>query len=124
MATLTNNYNNCQLLNLGYAPGGRGPFIVRQEASVPGSMTFDREAFLLRKDGTWVLNLAVFVLPDKDKEQFFFGSTAEVMELLQGLVGDAKFEAGLPAGKSVAELKTAAQSTLTGLWGKIREAKP
>ena len=87
-------------------------------------MTFQPDRFLLRKDGAWVLNLAVFALPEKDKEQFLFTTSAEAMVLLEGLTGDPVVEAGLPQGKSVEELKTAAQSTITGLWGRMRDAKP
>jgi hypothetical protein len=123
MAALTNNYNHCQLLNLGYGPKGRGPFIVRQQGTAPGSATFNEEAFLLRKDGTWVINLAVFALPEKDKEQFIYQASAEAIQLMSELAGDPVVEAGLPKGTSVEQLKAAAQNTMTGLWGKIRQAK-
>ena len=124
MAAISNNYNQCQLLNLGYGPGGRGPFIVRQDGTPPGSTTFGTERFLLRKDGTWVLNLAVFALPEKEKEQFLYNTSAEAIQLLDGLRGEPLVETGLPQGTSVEALKAAAQSTITGLWGRIREAKP
>lgn len=123
MATLTNHYSNCQLLNLGYGPQGRGPFVVRQEGTPPGSTTLKVDPYLLRKDGTWVINLAVFALPDKEKEQFFFQTSAEAVALLDGLGGAPVVEEALPQGKSRAELKSAAQATITGLWAKIREAK-
>ena len=124
MAALTNSYHNCELLNLGHGPNGRGPFIIRQEGTPPGSMIFQPDRFLLRKDGAWVLNLAVFALPEKDKQQFLFTTSAEAMVLLDSLSGEPVVEAALPPGKSVEELKTAAQSTITGLWGRMREAKP
>jgi hypothetical protein len=123
MAALTNNYNHCQLLNLGYGPKGRGPFVVRQQGSAPGSMTFSDETFLLRKDGAWVINLAVFALPEKDKEQFIYQTSGEAMQLMSDLVGEPVVEAGLPKGTSVEQLKAAAQTTLTGIWGKIRQAQ-
>lgn len=124
MATLTNSYHNCQLLNLGYGPGGRGPFIVRQDGTPPGATTFDDDRFLLRKDGTWVLNIAVFALSEKDKEQFLFTSSGDVVQVLDGLTGSPIVDTSLPPGKSVEELKSAAQNTITGLWGRIRDAKP
>ena len=124
MATITNNYNQCQLLNLGHGPKGRGPFVVRQQGTAPGSLTFHEESFLLRKDGTWVINLAVFALPEKDKENFFFPTSAEAIQLLDSLVGEPLIESALPQGTSVEQLRAAAQSTITGLWGRIREAKP
>jgi hypothetical protein len=124
MAALTNSFHNCELLNLGYGPKGRGPFIVRQTGASPGSTTFDADAFLLRRDGTWVLNLAVFALSEKDKENFFYETSAEVMQTLESLTGEPIVQAGIPEGKSREELKAAAQSTLTGLWGRICGAKP
>lgn len=124
MPTLSNSYHQVQLLNLGYAPGGRGPFIVRQEASPPGSMTMEQVRFLLRKDGTWVHNLAVFALSEKEKEQFLYSTSGEAVAMLNGLVGDPVVDTSLPEGTSVEQLKAAAQSTLTGIWGKISRGRP
>lgn len=122
MATLTNSYHNCEMINLGSGPGGRGPFIVRQEASAPGSTTLQQDRFLLRKDGTWVLNIAVFALSEKDKEQFMFTSSGDATKLLSELQGDPVFDISLPEGTSVEKLKAAAQTTLTGIWGKINRS--
>jgi hypothetical protein len=124
MPTISNNYQACELLNLGYGPNGRGPFIVRQDGSPPGSVTFEQDRFLLRKDGTWVLNLAVFALSEKEKEAFLYQTSADALSVLNGLAGDPIVLSGLPAGKSREELKAAAQTTATGLWGRIRDAKP
>ncbi|HSI65418.1 MAG TPA: hypothetical protein VLE43_19990 [Candidatus Saccharimonadia bacterium] len=123
MATLTNSYQNCELLNLRYGSGGRGPFIVRQDGTPPGSVTFQQERFLLRKDGTWVISLAVYPLSEKEKEQFLFESSAEAMQLLEELRGEPLVEAGLPKGISVEQLKAAAQSTITGIWARMQNAK-
>lgn len=112
---------NCSTLGTGLKR--RGPFVVRQDGYAPGSMTFKEDRFLLRKDGTWVLNLIVFALPETEKEQFFFDTSAEAITLLDGLPGDPVVEETLPADKSIEELKRAAESTLTGLWGRIRSAK-
>jgi hypothetical protein len=123
MAKLTNSYDNCTLLNLAYGPNGRGPFVIRQDGYVPGSETFKENRYLLRKDGAWVLNLAAFMLPEKEKEQFIFTSSAEAMTLLQGLASDPIVEGDLPEGRSREEIEVAAQSTITGLWGRIRAAQ-
>ncbi len=124
MATLSNAFQQCELLNLGYGPNGRGPFVVRQTGTPAGSVTFDADTFLLRRDGTWVLNLAVFALSEKDKEDFLYATSAEVMEMLGALTGEPIVQAGLPEGKSREELKSAAQSTLTGIWGRMQGARP
>jgi hypothetical protein len=124
MATLTNSFQNCELLNLGYGPKGRGPFVVRQIGSPPGSVTFEKDSYLLRHDGTWVLNFAVFALPEKEQDQFLYQSSAQVMEMLDALTGDPIVQSGTPAGKSREELKAAAAKTFTGMAARIRNAKP
>lgn len=123
MGKLSNHYEKCELLNLGYGPKGRGPFLIRQDAYLPASESLKEDRFLLRKDGTWVLNLAVFVLPEKEKEQFLYESRAEAVKMLQGLPFDPVAEDSLPADKSRAELARAAESAISGMWGRIRAAK-
>ena len=124
MPALTNNYQSCELLNLGYGPGGRGPFLIRQEGSAPGSTTFQQERFLLRKDGTWVINLAVFTLSEKEQAQFLYDSSADALSVLDSLRGDPVVESAIPEGKSMEELRAAAQTTISGLWGRIQNANP
>lgn len=80
--------------------------------------------FLLRKDGTWVLNLAVFVLPQEEQEeQFVYGNITEVMETLQSLMGQPLVDESWPEGKSREEVRLALHSTHDRLWSRIREAK-
>jgi len=38
MRTLTNDYNDCELVNLGYNRDGRGPYILRQDGVPPDSL--------------------------------------------------------------------------------------
>jgi len=122
MPKLSNDYKQCTLLNLGYGSGGRGPYVIRQDAYPPGSVSFRDERFLLRKDGTWVLSLAVYALPEDGKEKFLFDKSAEAIELL-GHLGELVVEDSLPPNKSVKELQAAAESTITGIWSRIRNAK-
>ena len=124
MSKITNSSEHCELLNLGTGPNGRGPFLLRQEGYPPGSTTFNVDRYLLRHDGTWVLNLAVFPLPDAEKEKFFFQTSADAMKVLDGLAGEPVVEAGLPPDISRAALTAAAESTISGLWGRIRAARP
>lgn len=123
MPALTNNYQNCELLNLKYGSQGKGPFMVRQDATRPGSMTFKAERFLLRKDGVWVLNLAVFSKSEKEKEQFLFESAGEAIQLLAELRGEPIAETSLPEGTSIEQLQAAAQSTITGIWARMQNAQ-
>jgi hypothetical protein len=123
MPTISNNYQACELLNLASNAGGRGPFVVRQVGSPPGSVTFEQDRYLLRKDGTWVINLAVFALSEKEKGEFLFPTSAEALSVLNGLSGEPVVQTRLPEGKSREELKAAAQNTLTGIWGQMHSAK-
>jgi hypothetical protein len=124
MKILTNHYSDCELLNLGNNPGGRGPYVVHQEGTVPGSVSRQEDSFLLRKDGTWVVNFAVFVLPAKEQEEnFLYGSLEEALTTLQNLIGQPLVEGRLPEGKSRAEILAGLHSTNDRILSRIREAK-
>ena len=66
MKILTNNVADCQLLNLETGQNRRGPYVLRQDGVAPGSMHVKTHRFLLRRDGTWVNSLAVYVLPEAE----------------------------------------------------------
>lgn len=124
MATLTNHSSDCELLNLRYNPNGRGPYVIRQDGIPPGSSTLGEDRFFLRKDGTWVLNFAVFVLPEKEQEQkFVYTDIAEVLSTLQTLLGRPVVEVKLPDGTSRAEVLAAMSSTNSRIWSRIRDAR-
>jgi hypothetical protein len=69
---------------------------------------------LLRKDGTWVLNITEFTLPDQD---------AEMYSTVEKLFGKPVLEDALPPGKSRAELLTAIETTISKVWSRMREAR-
>lgn len=125
MPVLNNFADSCQLLNLGYAAGGRGPYALRQTGYPPGSMNLQQDNFLLRKDGTWVLNLTAFTLPDKDlQEKFLFNDVPEVMKMIDELsTKPLQVEDKLPADKSRAEILVAIQSAASNLIARIRDAQ-
>ncbi len=125
MATLTNFADDCDLVNLGLASDGRGPFFMRQTGSAPGSMSPQQDNFILRKDGVWVLNLTVFTLPEKEMtEKFLFRDIPELMTTIDELSGKPLvIEDKLPAGKSRAEMLAAIQSTASSLISRLRDAK-
>jgi hypothetical protein len=56
--------------------GGDQPYVLRQDGVPPGSMQAQEDRFLLRKDDTWVLNITVYTLPEKEQEQFIFQDAA------------------------------------------------
>jgi hypothetical protein len=124
MPTITNNYHRCEMLNLGSAPGGRGPFAIRQEGSPPGSMTMKQDLFLLRHDGVWVLNLAVFSLSEAEQQRFLYATAVDVMKALENLRGDPVVEDKMPEGVSKSDLLAGAESTASRLLSGLKNARP
>ncbi len=112
------------MLNLGSAPGGRGPFAIRQTGSAPGSMTLKQDPFLLRNDGVWVFNLAVFALPEPEQQRFLYQSAADVMKALESLQGDPVVEDKLPEGVSSAEVLAGAENMASRILSNLKNAKP
>jgi len=124
MRILSNDYKDCELLNLGTNKSGHGPYVIRQDGVPPGSSSSQEDRFLLRKDGTWVLNITAFTLPEKEQEQqFVFQSAAELYATIQELGGNPVVEAALPPGKSRAELNAAIETTISRVWSQIKEGR-
>jgi hypothetical protein len=124
MPALSNTYTRCEMLNLGSAPNGRGPFAIRQEGNAPGSMTLKQDLFLLRNDGVWVLNLTVFSLSEKEQERFLYQTSADVMSAIEKLPRDPVVEDRLPEGVSREEMLSGATSTASRLLSGLRNARP
>lgn len=124
MPAIANYPDRVELLNLGYGAGGKGPYVLRQEGNVPGSLDLRQNTYLLRKDGVWVLNLAIVALPEADQEVVIYPTVADAMKMLTSLSGgDPVIEASLPAGLTVEELQAATESTASRLLTRLRQAK-
>ena len=120
MRILTNDHQDCQLLNLGTNANGHGPYVIRQDGVPPGRSSSQEDRFLLRKDGTWVLDVTAFTLP---QEQFVFQNAVELYATVQELGGNPVVEDKLPPGKSRAELSAAIEITVSRVWSQIKEAR-
>src|SRR5262245_31678854 len=123
MPAISNDYHRCEMLNLGTAPGGRGPFVIRQEGSAPGSMTMRQEIFLLRRDGVWVINLVALSLSEKEQEQFLYETSVEVLKTLDGLPRDSAVDDKLPEGASREQLMAGIETTASRILGGLRNAR-
>ena len=123
MRILTNAYQDCELLNLGFNKNGRGPYVIRQDGIPPDSLEAQEDRFLLRKDGTWVLNITVYTLSEKEQEQFVFQDAAELYATVEKLYGKPVVEAALPPGKSRTELLAAINTTISKVWSRMRESR-
>ena len=105
MPALCNDAARCEVMNLAWAPGGHGPYLVRQEGYLPDSTDFRAQRFLLQKDGRWLLNLAFVMLPEAEQEAQLFHSLKDVLVLLDQIAGQpARAEAMLPPGTNPDEV--------------------
>lgn len=105
MPALTNDPDDCELINLGWGPGGHGPYLVRQEGYAPGSTHFEKDFFILQKDGRWLINLAFVMLPEAEQEKQLFPSSAEVIECFEELrIKPVQADATIPTGASAPEI--------------------
>lgn len=122
MPSLTNDPTRCEVMNLGWAEGGHGPYLIRQEGYAPGGTNFRPQRFLLQKDGRWLLNLAFVMLPEKEQEAQLFRSLKEVAVFLDDLSArPVKAEAGLPAGATMEEIEARFESCAHRILRGMRE---
>ena len=103
MHTITNNYRDAHVLNLG-SGGERGPYLVTQTGVSPNDPLPKERMFVLRPDGRWV-DFNAYACQDKAEamDDIVFSTTAEVMEIFGKLLGQPQVldlpidEAGLKA---------------------------
>ena len=103
MRTITNNYRDAHVLNLG-SGGERGPYLVTQTGVSPSDPLAKERMFVLRPDGCWV-DFNAYTCQGKPEamDEIVFSTTAEVMETFAKLFGRPRVldlpvdEAGLKA---------------------------
>jgi hypothetical protein len=103
MHTITNNYRDTHILNLG-SSGERGPYLVTQTGVSPKDPLPKERMFVLRPDGRWV-DFNAYACQGKPEviDEIVFSTTAEVMETFAKLMGRPQVldlpvdEAGLKA---------------------------
>jgi hypothetical protein len=103
MHTITNDYKDAQILNLG-SEGERGPYLVTQTGFGPSDPLLKTRTFVLRPDGYWVdFNAYASQGKPEAMDEIAFSSTIKVMETLGRLFGRPRVldlpidEAGLNA---------------------------
>ncbi len=103
MRTITNNYRDTHVLNLG-SGGERGPYLVTQIGVAPNNPFAKERMFVLRPDGRWVdFNAYASQGKPEAMDEIVFSSTTEVMQTLGKLLGRPQVldlpvdEAGLKA---------------------------
>jgi hypothetical protein len=103
MRTITNNYRDAQILNLGSGVE-KGPYLVTQTGISPREPFAKERMFVLRPDGRWV-DFNAYACQGKPEamDEIVFSATAEVMETFAKLLGRPQVldlpvdEAGLKA---------------------------
>ena len=103
MPTITNNYRDAHILNLG-SGDERGPYLVTQTGVSPDDSLPKERMFVLRPDGHWV-DFNAYACQGKPEamDEIVFSTTADVMETFGKLFGRPQVldlpvdEAGLQA---------------------------
>ena len=103
MRTITNNYTDSQILNLGNGTD-RGPYLVTQIGVAPTDQRAKTRMFVLRPDGRWV-DFNAYVCQGKPEamDEIVFASILKLMETFGRLLGRPQVvdlpidEAGLKA---------------------------
>jgi hypothetical protein len=101
--TITNNYRDAHILNLG-SGSERGPYLITQTGVSPRDALPKERMFVLRPDGRWV-DFNAYACQGKPEaiDEIVFSTTAEVMETFGKLFGRPQVldlpvdEAGLKA---------------------------
>ena len=87
MHTITNNYRDAHILNLG-SGGERGPYLITQTGVSPNDPLPKERMFVLRPDGRWV-DFNAYACQGKPEamDEIVFSTTAEVMTTFGKLFG-------------------------------------
>jgi len=87
MRTLTNDYKNTQIVNLG-SEGERGPYLITQTGVAPSDPLLKTRMFVLRPDGNWVdFNAYASKGKPEAMDEIVFPSMVKVMETFGNLFG-------------------------------------
>ena len=103
MQTITNNYRDAHILNLG-SGGQSGPYLVTQTGVSPTDVLPKEKMFVLRPDGQWVdFNAYASQGKPEAMDEIVFTTTTKIMETFGKLFGQPRVlalpidEAGLKA---------------------------
>ena len=90
MRTITNDYRDAQILNLG-SRGERGPYLVTQTGVAPTDPLAKERMFVLRPDGRWI-DFNAYACQGKPEviDEIVFSTTTEVMEAFARLLGQPR----------------------------------
>jgi hypothetical protein len=84
--TLTNNYNDCQLIKLD-PDDPKSPYVIMQEGYNSTDLTSRMRMFYLQRDGQWIDEIARSARPDSEAGDVVFETSAEAVKVLRELTG-------------------------------------
>lgn len=90
MRTITNDYRDAQVLNLG-SGGARGPYLVTQAGIAPRAESPRTRMYILRPDGQWV-DFNAYACQGKPEamDELVFRDMSQVMQLFGRLFGPVR----------------------------------
>ena len=90
MHTITNNYRDAHILNLGSGEQS-GPYLVTQTGVSPKDVIPKERMFILRPDGQWV-DFNAYASQDKPEamDEIVFSTTTQIMEMFGKLFGQVR----------------------------------
>src|SRR5690242_13828431 len=87
MRTITNDYRDSQILDLGSGPE-KGPYLVTQTGVSPNDTVPKTHLFVLRPDGSWVdFNAYASQGKPEAMDEIVFSTTTQIMETFGKLFG-------------------------------------
>jgi hypothetical protein len=90
MRTITNDYKDTQILNLG-SGGERGPYLCTQTGVSPSDPLLETRMFVLRPDGHWVdFNAYASQGKPEAMDEIVFPSMTKIMETFGRLFGQPR----------------------------------
>lgn len=82
---LSNNYLDCEVLNLDPEDPRHGPFVVTQNAVDANDPTQRANLYLLRRDGTWIEYATHALTPESQRVPVVFDGLGEITRLMEDL---------------------------------------
>jgi len=90
MHTITNNYRDAHILNLGSGEQS-GPYLVTQTGVSPNDVVPKERMFVLRPDGQWVdFNAYASQGKPEAMDEIVFSTTTQIMEMFGKLFGQPR----------------------------------
>lgn len=124
MRALKNSVQDVEIVNLGYAENGKGPYFIRQDGYPPQTTNYQDERYILLRDGTWMLNIKFLALPEAEQEKHLLGSIREIYDRLQVVAGTPVVaDTTLPLDKTSDQILREIESTAGRIRSRLRKAK-